>query len=89
MDTVDATWPFLFLNRFYCKTNTIPILMHQIRILTTFKSLFSGIQAEKVEIQKKKKIVKTVQEPKKNKYCAMKLSQLEREHLWYFLVVIL
>jgi hypothetical protein len=38
--------------------------MHQMRISTTFKSLFSGTQAEKVK-NPEKKIVKTVQEPKK------------------------
>jgi hypothetical protein len=42
-----------------CKTNMIPILMHQMRI----SSLFSFTQAEKVE--NPKNIVKTVYEPKK------------------------
>jgi hypothetical protein len=38
--------------------------MHQMRISTNFKSLFSGTQAKKVE-KPKKKILKIVKEPKK------------------------
>jgi hypothetical protein len=49
---------------FKCKTNTIPILMHQMHISTNFKSLFSATRAEKVGNPKKKN-VKTVKEPKK------------------------
>jgi hypothetical protein len=58
------------------KTNTIPILMHQMRISTNqVSSVVLG--SKELEIRK---IVKTVKEPKKktNKYCAMKLSQICR-----------
>jgi hypothetical protein len=47
-------------------------IRHNVKLL----SLVSGTQAEKVG--NPKNIVKTVQEPKKPKYYAMKLSQIRR-----------
>jgi hypothetical protein len=58
-----------------CKTNTIPILMHQMCISTNQVSSVV-LRLKKLEICK---IVKAVKEPggkKTNKYCAMKLSQI-------------
>jgi hypothetical protein len=49
--------------------------MHQMRISTTFKSLFSDAQAEKVG-KPKKKFVKTVKEPKTPQQRATKLSHI-------------
>jgi hypothetical protein len=51
------------------KTNTIPILMHQMRIST------NGTQAEKVGNPKNCENYKRAE---KTKYCAMKLSQIRR-----------
>jgi hypothetical protein len=52
----------------------IPILMHQMRISTN--QVFSVILGPTKIDDPKKKYVKTVREPKKNKYCVMKLSQI-------------
>jgi hypothetical protein len=52
--------------------------MHQMHILTTFKSLQSSTQAEKVGNLKKKKKCENCIRAEKTKYCAMKLSQIRR-----------
>jgi hypothetical protein len=61
----------MYIHHTQCKTNTIPIVMHQIRILTNNVML----RSEKLEIRQNVKIVK---EPKKPKQSAMKLSQIVR-----------
>jgi hypothetical protein len=58
-----------------CKTNTIPILMHQMRISTNQVSSVV-LRPKKFEIRKM--VVKTVKQPKKTKYYTMKLSQIRR-----------
>jgi hypothetical protein len=46
---------------FECKTNTLPILMHQMRI-STFQVSSVMLRSKKLEIRKKRE-VKTVKEP--------------------------
>jgi hypothetical protein len=54
-----------------CQANTIPILMHQMRISTTYT------QAKKVG-NPGEKCENCIRAGKKTKYCAMKLSQIRR-----------
>jgi hypothetical protein len=57
-----------------CKTNTIPILMHQMRISTNQVSSVM-LRSKKLEIRKNVKIMK---DPIKTKQSSMKLSQIRR-----------
>jgi hypothetical protein len=60
-----------------CKTNTLTIFMHQMRITTNqVSSVVPTTEAEKVG-NLGGKIVKTIR-AEKTKYCAMKLSQIRR-----------
>jgi hypothetical protein len=60
-----------------CKTNTISILMHKMRISTTPVSPMV-LRPKKLGIRKKCEYCKTAKEIKQSEYCAMTLSQIRR-----------
>ena len=57
------------------KVNTIPILMHQMRIST---NEVSSVVLEPKKLEVEKKNCEKCKEPKEKPYCAMKLSQVRR-----------